>query len=66
MNTPRLLSIAVVTLALAMTASGQPQGTGSGTALEDKVQWIAVLYAVIALLGIAVVAFKNAKRTHLD
>ena len=51
-------------LALAATASGAEQY--QGIPLENKVQWIAVLYAAISLIGIAVVAFKNAKRTHLD
>ena len=31
-----------------------------------KIPWQAVLYALTALAGIAVVGFKNAKRTHLD
>jgi len=34
--------------------------------IEGGVPWLAAVYAVIALLGICVVAFKDPKRTHLD
>ena len=34
--------------------------------LEGKVDWIAIVVAVVALVATAAAAFKNAKRTHLD
>ena len=34
--------------------------------LEPSTPWIAVLYIVIALIGILVIGFKSSKRTHLD
>ena len=38
----------------------------STPAKQETKPWIAILYAVVFLAGILVVAFKNAKRTHLD
>ncbi len=35
-------------------------------ALEDTPRWGAIAYTAVAVAGIAVVAFKHAKRTHLD
>ena len=35
-------------------------------ALDPSVDWWTILYFVVACLGIAVVSFKNARRTHLD
>ena len=35
-------------------------------ALEDRVPWLAVIYLLVCLAGVCAVAFKNAKRTHLD
>jgi hypothetical protein len=35
-------------------------------ALEHKPSWAAVIYTVVALIAICVVAFKHARRTHLD
>lgn len=32
----------------------------------DKTRWIGFVYAGVALAGIAVVGFKDARRTHLD
>jgi hypothetical protein len=34
--------------------------------IEAKTDWIAILVAVLALLGTCAAAFKNARRTHLD
>ena len=34
--------------------------------LEPSVDWWTILYFVVACLGCAVVAFKSARRTHLD
>ena len=36
------------------------------TVREGGIQWIAILYALVCLAGICVVAFKHARRTHLD
>jgi hypothetical protein len=41
-------------------------GHDPGPEIEGKVPWMAITYSVVALAGIAVVGFKNAKRTHLD
>jgi len=35
-------------------------------AKKESIPWVAVLYMLVSLAGIAVVAFKHAKRTHLD
>jgi len=32
----------------------------------EAVPWAAVAYTLVFLIGIAAVAFKNARRTHLD
>ena len=34
--------------------------------LEPSIDWWVLLYFVVGCAGIAVVAFKSAKRTHLD
>jgi len=34
--------------------------------LEPEFAWLALLYAVVSAVAIGVVAFKDAKRTHLD
>ena len=36
------------------------------TSEEGDFPWGAVLYTLVAVAGIAAVAFKNARRTHLD
>lgn len=46
--------------AVALAADNEAQG------LPEGLNWIAVLYSVVFVAAIAVVAFKNAKRTHLD
>jgi len=33
---------------------------------ETKVPLLAIIYVLVALAGICVVAFRDAKRTHLD
>lgn len=33
---------------------------------KSQVPWMAILYTAVGLIGIAVVAFKHARRTHLD
>jgi len=32
----------------------------------ETIPWMAVVYTFVFLIGIAAVAFKNARRTHLD
>ncbi len=34
--------------------------------LNDELAWSSIIYALVFTIGIAVVGFKNAKRTHLD
>jgi len=34
--------------------------------IKAELPWLAVIYSVVALVGICVVAFKDPKRTHLD
>ena len=34
--------------------------------IEAKTDWIAILVAILGVLGIAVAAFKSSRRTHLD
>ena len=34
--------------------------------VQPPIDWWTLLYFVVACLGIAVVAFKSARRTHLD
>ncbi|HUT57863.1 MAG TPA: hypothetical protein VNA25_08440 [Phycisphaerae bacterium] len=36
------------------------------TAIKPQVPWVTIAYAVVAVIAIAAVGFKNAKRTHLD
>lgn len=33
---------------------------------ESPTPWGAISWSIVLLIGVAVVAFKNAKRTHLD
>lgn len=47
----------------ARTAKSQPSGAPE---LKASVPIWAILCALVALAGICVVAFKNARRTHLD
>ena len=34
--------------------------------LEDKTNWIVILITGLGVLAMAAIAFKNARRTHLD
>lgn len=34
--------------------------------MASSTPWLAILYTVVALGGVAVVGFKNSRRTHLD
>jgi hypothetical protein len=42
------------------------QESGKAPEIEDSPAWFPVMVALVALAGIAVVGFKNARRTHLD
>lgn len=33
---------------------------------KEKAPWVAALYALVVLAGIAVAAFKNSKRTYME
>ena len=57
--------LAVATLVLIPTAA-ICEDEYPAPAREESVPWLAILYAVVCLGGIAAVAFKHAKRTHLD
>lgn len=34
--------------------------------LKPQVPWVTIAYFVVAVIAIAAIGFKNAKRTHLD
>jgi hypothetical protein len=58
-------------LAAAGAAAGAAQAAWAGEGfdppkIEKNIDWIAYLIAAVAVVGILVVGFKNAKRTHLD
>jgi hypothetical protein len=54
-------------LAVALLARVALGGDGfEAPPIEQKADWGAVGIAAVALLGIVVAAFKNARRTHLD
>jgi hypothetical protein len=48
---------------LAVASSAKPKGAPK---LESSLSFWPILCTAIALLGISVVAFKNANRSHLD
>jgi hypothetical protein len=57
----------------ALAAIGASEAIGAtdgyGTVLNQDalpVNWFAVIYALVFVIAIAVVCFKNSKRTHLD
>jgi hypothetical protein len=50
-------------------AQGQPGGDGFAPLIrpmEPTIDWLTILYFVVALAGMAVVGFKKSGRTHLD
>jgi len=57
--------IALTALALPVVCLGAGDGYDVPTSKPAK-PWLAVVYAVVSLAGIAVLAIKNAKRSHLD
>jgi len=56
----------LATAALAYAQRRVRQTPYKAPELESSTPWIAILYIVIALIGILVVGFKSSKRTHLD
>ena len=38
----------------------------SQSPVVERTRWVGFVYAAIGVAGVAVVGFKNAKRTHLD
>jgi len=48
---------------LAAASSAKPKGAPK---IESSLSFWPILCTAVALLGISVVAFKNAKRSHLD
>ena len=60
------LFLAIWTILIwANVAFSAADGHDPGPDLEAKVPWMAIVYSVVALVGIAVVGFKNPKRTHM-
>ena len=60
---------AAAVLVGAATALGQPQVVGDGfvaPSIEPSIDWLTILYFVVAGAGMAVVGFKSSGRTHLD
>ena len=77
MKTLRTLIAVMVILSLLSVASARPRRRRRDTTDEygrpvapmvekTPVPWVAFLCTVVALAGVAVVAFKSSRRTHLD
>ena len=65
--TKRILWTAVVAVLGAGAAAAQTVSDGyQAPPQEPSIDWWTILYFVVACLGIAVVSFKSARRTHLD
>jgi hypothetical protein len=62
----RAFTAAVLVLLVAFPALAGDGFEGKAPQLEPSPPWVAIVYSVVGLAGVAVVAFKNAKRTHLD
>ena len=60
-----MCSLVMVAILTTLTAASQDDGF-SALSRKAKTPWTAILYGVVSLAGIAVVGFKNSKRTHLD
>lgn len=50
----------------APAAAPAPAAPPEPPVIEAANSWLTIAYAVVGLVGICVVAFKNARRTHLD
>ncbi len=68
--TKRIAWALVLVLATAATAFAQQKPiAGDGflaPPVEGSIDWLTILYFVVAGVGMAVVAFKGSGRTHLD
>lgn len=63
----RRFRLALLTLLCVATNGWGAQDAASAPKIEDgATPWTAIIFSIVALAGIAVVGFKNAKRTHLD
>lgn len=60
-----LCTVGPAAVALAAKGAKAPKNTGPPE-LKASVSFWAILCALVALAGVCVVAFKNARRTHLD
>ncbi len=56
----------IVIAAAAVPAMAVGEDMNPAVPLTDELPWSAIIYALVFVIGIAVVGFKNAKRTHLD
>ena len=58
---------AILMLLSMLAGKSLPGGDGyKAPATTTNVPFLAIVYALVALAGICVVAFRDAKRTHLD
>ena len=67
MRTAATISAAVLATVWAARAFGASDGYTPAVNQEAMpVNWYAVIYAVVFVIAVCVVCFKNSKRTHLD
>ncbi len=62
----RILVAAATLLLLALPAIAADSDGLQGKPKDTSVSWAAIAYSAVFAAAIAVVAFKNSKRTHLD
>ena len=60
---PSLITFFAAAASSALAVTGKPWDAPT---LEPKTDWLAILYAVLALVTICAAAFMKSKRTHLD
>ncbi len=58
--------IGTATTILAAPAAAIPAPPPEPPAIEPSTSWLTIAYAAVGVIAICVVAFKNARRTHLD
>jgi len=67
MNARRFTQAALATAAwLVVPAAAICADEYKHAAKKESIPWVAILYMLACLAGIAVIAFKNTRRTHLD
>ncbi len=68
MNAKRILQVLVVLAVVALVTCplAASDDRYKVPEPEQKGAWLGTIYAIVALAGICVVAFKNTHRTHLD